>query len=554
MGAHMNRLLVVASSSPTPSVTPSSSPSPAAVGNIAGVARIADGVGGLPSNSLSNFGKLGTYVGDMGDLDGDGVHEVAVGYHFYDLPITNAGAVWVFFLHRNGTVREYREIRCGNGLSCTGGNNDQLGAEPSRLDQPNGEEGHLPRMVVGQPNYDDGQSNSGRVFVLRMSPNATVLHQAAIHNGAGGLPSGTLGANFQLGSGITTQVQDIDGDGLNDMAVGVPQANLGGSLNGGVFVLFMHGNDTVREHVVLSQAPGMGLDTVVPAITQVGGSLTALPPRDPVSNPVDLVVGVKHSDSILLVPLAANGSVGGTIVVIKGNSGGLPVSGGVPSGSFTGEFGTTVSNPGDMDGDGIEDLLVGSPFYQSFDGAAYILYMNDDPAVDPVRDLRRFVWSHLMGEAASGNPIGAGTGIGDVNGDGRNDLILTQPFHDTGGNDRGAIFVTFMGGVPPSPSPSAAPAAAGVPVWVQKIASGVGGLPDGVLADDDKMGESLSSIGDLDGDGVQDIAVFIVGDDDSQSNSGSFVIMFLHRNGTVKAHQKISALEGGLDFSPTVSD
>lgn len=68
------------------------------------------------------------------------------------------------------------------------------------------------------------------------------------------------------------------------------------------------------------------------------------------------------------------------------------------------------------------------------------------------------------------------------------------------------------------------------------------------------MGESLSSIGDLDGDGVVDLSVFIVNDDDGRTNSGSFVIMFMHRNGTVKAHQKVSASEGGLDFNPTAAN
>lgn len=368
--------------------------------------RIADGDGGLPPSTLSNFGQFGTHVGDMGDLDGDGIPEVVVGYHLDDEGDTNAGSAMVFFLHRNGTVREFRKIHCGSGVSCTPGNNNQFGASPARLDQPEGDQGHLPRLVVGETGVDGDFSNEGRVHIMRLSPNATVLNSSTVEDGAGGLPDGTLGLGYVFGQAITSQVKDIDGDGLNDLAVGAPFASIGGSYDGGVFILFMRGNDTVRDHVVLSQAAGAGFDTVAVSISNIAESLGALPPRDPALGPVDLVVGVPNNNRILLAPLASNGSVVGTVSVIAANSGGLPVTGGVPNTGFSGEFGLPVTNAGDMDGDGIDDLLVGSRthFYiSSLSGAAYILYMNDGSMADPVKDFDRILHTSMQGGASSGD-------------------------------------------------------------------------------------------------------------------------------------------------------
>ena len=60
----------------------------------------------------------------------------------------------------------------------------------------------------------------------------------------------------------------------------------------------------------------------------------------------------------------------------------------------------------------------------------------------------------------------------------------------------------------------------------------------------------MASIGDFNNDGIVDIAVGALGDDDSEdddvSNTGALWLLFLNSNGTVKGHQKISAEEGGF--------
>ena len=80
----------------------------------------------------------------------------------------------------------------------------------------------------------------------------------------------------------------------------------------------------------------------------------------------------------------------------------------------------------------------------------------------------------------------------------------------------------------------------------QKLAQGVGGAPE--LADTDRFGTSVSSLGDLDGDEVTDLAV---GAQQSQSGyRGAVHVLLMNSNGTVKSAQKIA---NGVGGGPTLA-
>ena len=85
----------------------------------------------------------------------------------------------------------------------------------------------------------------------------------------------------------------------------------------------------------------------------------------------------------------------------------------------------------------------------------------------------------------------------------------------------------------------------------KKIASGTSGGP--TLANGDYFGSSVASLGDLDGDGVADLAVGARLDDTGGtygpvSNRGAVYVLFMNANGTVKSSVKIaSGINGGPD-------
>ncbi len=81
----------------------------------------------------------------------------------------------------------------------------------------------------------------------------------------------------------------------------------------------------------------------------------------------------------------------------------------------------------------------------------------------------------------------------------------------------------------------------------QKIASQTGGGP--LLANLDVFGNGLASLGDIDGDGVSDIAVGATGDDTGGNDRGAVYIMLMNSSGTVKSSQKIASGVGGAPRS-----
>ncbi len=92
------------------------------------------------------------------------------------------------------------------------------------------------------------------------------------------------------------------------------------------------------------------------------------------------------------------------------------------------------------------------------------------------------------------------------------------------------------------------------PGWVlshQKISDTQGGFT-GILDDLDNFGASLASLGDLDGDGVTDLAVGAFYDDAGGTDRGAVWVLFLDTDGTVKSHQKVSDTQGG--FTGTLDD
>lgn len=148
----------------------------------------------------------------------------------------------------------------------------------------------------------------------------------------------------------------------------------------------------------------------------------------------DLAVGATTFD-------AAGGAIPGRVYVYFGGPGADATPDVVLTGESVGDrFGYALAAAGDVNGDGSRDLIVGA--YQNDArganaGRAYVYF--GGPGLDSVPDL-------VLNGATAGDQFGiAVAGVGDVNGDGRDDLLVGARFNATGGFQAGRAYVFFGG-------------------------------------------------------------------------------------------------------------
>ncbi|MFA6028138.1 MAG: integrin alpha, partial [Patescibacteria group bacterium] len=160
--------------------------------------------------------------------------------------------------------------------------------------------------------------------------------------------------------------------------------------------------------------------------------------------------------------------------------------------------GWSVSSAGDVNGDGYDDFLVGS--YNNDDGgsnagAAYLIYGSATPLTSVSLSDSSVV--EFTGESDDDNAGCSVSSAGDVNGDGYDDIIVGALNDDDGGFNAGAAYLIY-GGATQLTSKSLAHASV-----VKFTGEGDGGS--------DMAGYSVSSAGDVNGDGYDDIIIGAAG-------------------------------------------
>jgi len=266
-------------------------------------------------------------------------------------------------------------------------------------------------LAFGVPTDDDGGTDKGAVHIVFLTSEGQTFTAWKISDlfGFVGLDEGD-----QFGASIAS-LGDIDGDGLPDLAVGAPGDDDIGISHGTVWILFLKPNGTVRTSTKIYPPP------VFLTSPQFGYSIAGAGDID--SNGIlDLLVGAPRDEG--------SGDSEGAVYSVLLNSDGTPstiqkISTSI--GGFTGDlnvhdfFGATLAKIGDIDGNGVQDFLVGSPGADVSSivnvGSAWVLRLKTDGTVLGTTKLSAI---HLS-SAVFGLKLGA---AGDVDGDGILDVAI----------------------------------------------------------------------------------------------------------------------------------
>jgi hypothetical protein len=430
-------------------------------GSAAGLSPVPDWVtdGGMANARLGWSGSVST----AGDVNGDGYADVIVGALYYTNGESNEGRAWV-------------HLGSATGLSATAAwsaEGDQINASFGRSVSAAGDvngDGYAD-VVVGAFAYDNGQNDEGRAYVYHGSP-------AGLSTTANWIAESDHGT-AHFGIWVST-AGDVDGDGYADVIVGASGYDNPESGEG-------------RAYLYNGSAAGLS-DTPdwITESNQVGASF---------GNSVS-TAGDVNADGYADVIVGADGYNGGhngegKAYVYLGSSAGLNwTPDWVVEGNQTNAvLGGSVSTAGDVNGDGYADVIVGASQYDNGEAAEGRVFIYLGSA------------GGLTGSAAwsaDGGQVGAIFGIevstaGDVNGDGYADVIVGARGHDNGQLNEGRASVYHGGAVGPSATP--------------------GWTADG-NQNDAQLGSSVSTAGDVNGDGYTDLIVGAPHYDNGEADEG----------------------------------
>ncbi|WP_146179684.1 beta strand repeat-containing protein [Limnohabitans parvus] len=322
-------------------------------------------------------------------------------------------------------------------------------------------------------------------------------------------------SNYHNAGYAVSNAGDVNGDGYDDFIVGAPGA---AGYAGRSYVVF--GGSQAINSLQLSQLTVVGntrgfVITGVPGDGMSGATVTGGGDING-DGLADLVVASRANYAISAgwypMEYASSGTTSETYVVFgKTNTTAVNLTALTAATNLTNTAsalgfkvnttGTTaagwsVSNAGDVNGDGLDDMLVGNPNYGARDGRAYLIYGKASGAAVEVSSLPAIGASNSVGfmvtaDQPSNNPGLTTMASGDVNGDGYSDLVLGAWFQGSTGVGPGGAYVVYGNSTNTS-----------LDISTLTAGSNTRGFQ---IIGEVNAGIDIAGVGDVNGDGLADV-------------------------------------------------
>ncbi|PXW88243.1 FG-GAP repeat protein [Nitrosomonas sp. Nm84] len=472
---------------------------------------ILNGSNGFRLDGEAADDRLGYSVSNAGDVNGDGFDDVIIGARSYR---SYSGFSYVVFGRDSDFAADID-------LSSLDGNNGfRLNASGSNT---------RPYIVS-----DAGDVNGDGYDDVIIGAPGVYIPTYASYEGAGyvvfGRASGftadinlsNLDGNngFQLRGDISSSVTvsgagDVNGDGFGDVIVGVSLADPNGFFSGSSYVVFgrASGFDATMELSNLNGSNGFRLDGVATR-DRSGGSISNAGDVNG-DGFDDLIIGAYGADP--------NGKDSGSSYVVFGRASGFSAAMDLSSldgsngfrldgGAAYDRSGGSISNAGDVNGDGFDDVIVNAPSANpndDYSGSSYVVF-GKASGFGATLDLSSL--DGISGFRLDGGSMASSAG--DINGDGFDDLIVGAPSVDPNGINSGSSYVIFG-----KTSGFAAT------LDLSKLDGNDGFRLEGVSGSD-QFGASVSGAGDVNSDGFDDLIIGARYAEPSGERSGSSYVVF----------------------------
>ncbi|MFK8000849.1 MAG: integrin alpha [Polyangiales bacterium] len=323
--------------------------------------RIADGEGGFPEGELDAGDRFARDHDQAGDINGDGVTDLIVGARSDDDGGTDRGAAYVLFMNADGSVASHQKI------------SDLEGGFSEPLIDGN----FFGYGVAGIGDYDGDDIPDVAVSALGRGNTALYI----LHLNRDGTVKSMVKNDGLVGQGLSAM--DLNEDGKLDLVAADPNAAGGGLIR----LVFFDEESVVIDEETVTIGEGMGgFGEGLEDGDSFGGRESALLGDIDGDGTLELAVGAFQSEdgigAIWILSLDAE-----TFEVVDKRKVGPGFAGfeeTIPNdmnnnGTTGGHFGHAMVAPGDINGDGVPDLITGANQFES--GVGYVLYLNADKTV-----------------------------------------------------------------------------------------------------------------------------------------------------------------------------